>query len=108
MKKECFSCQKNAPKNTFDLLSLHKRIYDQKGLVFWFYKENEKSKIFITDEFSFKKILPTIKDNIGAEWCHIAEFGSAANDNFPENITNTESLFVKQKSKPKRTKKPLE
>jgi hypothetical protein len=108
MKKECFSCQKNAPKNTFDLLSLHKRIYDTKGISFWFYKESEKGQTLITDEASFKKILPKIKDNIGAEWSHIAEFGNVTNDNIPKDIANAEPIVIKHKSKPKRLKKSLD
>jgi hypothetical protein len=106
--KECFSCQKNAPQTTKELLSLHKKIYEQKGIVFWFYKESEKSQIKIADDTSFKNILPKIKDNDGAEWCHISEFGNATNDNVFENTSNQEPEIVKPKSKSKRVRKPLD
>jgi len=106
--KECFSCQKNAPQTTKELLSLHKRIYEQKGISFWFYRESENGQIKISDDASFKSILPKIKENVGAEWCHIAEFGNATNDNVFENTTDKEPEFIKPKSKQKRTRKSLD
>lgn len=81
MGKECFSCQQNAPLSLKQRLELHLKIYNQTGEVFWFFKESTNDNVKIADAKSFSKILEQIKDNEGAQWCHIAEFGQSNNDN---------------------------
>jgi hypothetical protein len=102
MSKKCFSCQSGAPLTTIQSLELHKRIFEQTGQVFWYFKDELNGKTKIADEKSFSKILPTIQTIDGAEWCHIAEFGNVNNDKVSTNIANKGYKSVKSKSKTKR------
>ena len=95
MKNECFSCQKNAPINTIQRLELHKRIYEQTGKVFYYFRESINGKTKIADNESFKSILPRIKKNKGSEWCHIAEFGQSTNDNVLGNTNDAKPKITK-------------
>ena len=106
--KKCFSCQNKAPYTLKNSLLLHKNIYETTGVSFWFFKESENDKVKIADNESFNKILPKIKDNDGAEWRHISEFGNATNENVSKNIANAKPKAIKPKSQPKRVRKPLE
>lgn len=74
MKKQCFSCQKNAPRNDIQRLEYYQKRYNENGEVFYFYKENENDKLRIADANSFKNILPELKTIPTAEWAHIADF----------------------------------
>jgi len=108
MKKQCFSCQRTASNSLKLELELHKRKFEQTGKVYWFYKENKEETTKIANNESFNKILGQIKDNDGAEWCHIAEFGNAINDNVHKNNSNKKSKTSTPKSKPKATRRSLE
>jgi hypothetical protein len=108
MKKKCFSCQEGAPFTITNLLQLHKNIFEQTGQVFWYFKNELNGQTKIADNESFKKILPNLQQNDGAEWCHIAEFGATKNDNVSKNTSNKGYNTAKSKSKPARVRKPLE
>jgi hypothetical protein len=108
MKKKCFSCQHGANSTLLSSLELHKKIYDTTGKVFWFFKESKEGQTKIASDESFKIIKEQIKDNAGAEWSHIAEFGQPSNDNLSKNTANKKSKAVASESKSKRTRKPLE
>ena len=99
MKKECFSCQKSAPKTVQDSLRLYKKIYEQTGRSFYFYKESENGKIKVADSESFKVVLPKFKNNKGANWCHIAEFGAVENDNVFGDSENAKLKATKREGK---------
>lgn len=108
MKKKCFSCQHGANSTLLSSLELHKKIYDTTGKVFWFFKEGTNGQTKIASDGSFKIIKEQIKDNVGAEWSHIAEFGQSSNDNVSKDTPNKKSKAIAPKSKSKRTRKPLE
>lgn len=101
--KKCFSCQLGANQTTLTSLEIHKRDYEQTGQVYWFYKADKDSQTQIADDDSFRKIKERIKDNEGAEWSHIAEFGRTSNDNVPENTQNKKSKAFTSKRKPKKS-----
>ena len=97
MKNECFSCQKTAPQSIQERLALHKRIFEQTGEVFYFFRENTNGQTKITDAKSFNTILEQIKNNEGAEWCHIAEFGQSTNDNVSKHTKDKKPEIIKRK-----------
>ena len=108
MKTKCFSCQNNAPYSLKNSLQIHKDLYEKTGVVYWFFKEEENGKVKIADNESFNKILPKIKNNIGVQWCHIAEFGTTTDENILGNNPNEKPKTVKQKSKRGGTKRTLD
>jgi hypothetical protein len=105
---KCFSCQKGAPKTVIDMLLLHKKIYETTGKVYWFFRESETGQTKIANDKSFKVILPTIRENNGAEWRHIAEFGNVTNDNVSKHIEDEKPKTSKRKSKKRNAGESLE
>ncbi len=101
-KNKCFSCQHGANSTTLNSLELHQKIWKDTGKVFWFFKENKDGQTKIASDESFKIIKEQIKDNVGAEWSHIAEFGHAVNDNVSKDNRNEKLKTVASESKPKR------
>lgn len=99
MKTKCFSCQNDAPYSLKNSLQIHKDLYEKTGVVYWFFKEEENGKVKIADNESFKKILPKIKDNVGGQWCHIAEFGTTTDENIFGDNSNKKPKAVKPKGK---------
>jgi hypothetical protein len=108
MRKKCFSCQHGAHQTVLSSLELHKKIYEQTGKVFWFFKESKDGQTKIASDGSFKVIKEKIKNNVGAEWSHIAEFGHAVNDNVSKDTPNKKPKAIKSKRPPKTVRKPLE
>jgi hypothetical protein len=108
MKTKCFSCQNDAPYSLKNSLQIHKDLYEKTGVVYWFFKEEENGKVKIADNESFNKILPKIKDNIGVQWCHIAEFGTTADENILRDNPNEKLETAKPKSKRGTTKRSLD
>ena len=108
MKTKCFSCQNNAPYSLKNSLQIHKDLYEKTGVVYWFFKEEENGKVKIADNESFNNILPKIKNNIGVQWCHIAEFGTTTDENILRDNTNEKPKTVKQKGKRGTAKRTLD
>jgi len=106
--KECFSCQKGAPLTVKERLILHKRLYEQTGKGFWFFREGLTGQTKIANDKSFETILPSLKEIEGSEWCHIAEFGHVVNDNVSKDNTRQKPKAIKSESKPKRTRGALD
>lgn len=74
MSKECFSCQKNAPKTDIERLRQYKRMYDNKEGSYFFYKESKNDTLKIIDAKEFQTILPILKKKRTSNWAHIADF----------------------------------
>lgn len=80
-KVECFSCGKGFNGDTNALLMHFKRMYNEKGIVRYFFRLSENGNVLTCKGKDFKAIFEQqIKPNFanGAEYSHIAEYNPIA------------------------------
>lgn len=74
---KCFACGETFNRNTNELLRRYKQLYEEKGIIVYYYKLSETDSIKITRKEYFKQIYETeIKPNLqnGATYACISEY----------------------------------